>query len=320
MITFPSWESHRWHDDARNPLVSPLNEEKIKGVVGDPQIILPDEFDTKWHLFVWNNHGTPGFAHFESKDGRGWTFVYNLQWNCGPFYLTNDGTQWIACYTHYGENGGSTISARTSPDLLTWSEPTTLITPALDWEREGPRVQARNPNLCLLPGGIYRLYYSAGTVWMNDMSFEEPKYIGVAEADSLMGPFKKRERPIFSPDPKIAHRNYGAGALKVYGFGKQFLGILNGVYLDKESHSRSALNVYLSTDGIAWEAAPYNPIIAPSTGWKKALVYQLDLRYFEGKLLMYYNARDEWLNGKECIGRSTLEWNGEVPRKLWGLM
>jgi hypothetical protein len=319
MTTFPAWESHRWIDCPKNPLIAPLNDEKIKGVVGDPQIILPGEFDEKWHMFVWNNNGTPGFAHFKSDDGLAWSFVYNLPWNCGPFYLTNDGKQWIACYTHYGEHGSSTISARMSPDLATWSEPIPLIAPELDWEREGERIQVRNPNLCILPNGKLRLYYSGGTVWMKDMYFEEPKYVGVAEADSLAGPFKKRERPIFVPDPTIPLLNYGAGAIKVYGFGKQYLGILNGVYLDKESRSRSAHSVYLSTDGMAWEAAPYNPIIAPTSGWKKSLVYQLDLRYYKGKLLMYYNARDEWVDGKECIGLSTLEWTGEIPRKIWAI-
>lgn len=319
MTDFPPWEPNRWRDVAENPLILPLNERQIQGVVGDPQVLLPGEFDDRWHLFAWNNQSIPAFAHFASSDGLRWTFVDSQPFNCGPFYLSHDGAQWIVYYTHYGEGGSSTISARTSKDLSTWSEPVPLVAPSLDWEREGPRMQVRNPNPYLLPNGRCRLYYSAGTVWMDDMGFEEPKYVGFAESDSWLGPFTKHEQPILGPDPTNRYLNYGAGALKVYAFGRQFLGILNGIYLDEARRSRSALNVYLSKDGIEWDAAPYNPIIEPGDAWKRALVYQLDLRYYGGKLLLYYNARDDWRDGKECIGLSTLDWDGDEPRKPWAL-
>jgi len=72
--------------------------------------------------------------------------------------------------------------------------------------------------------------------------------------------------------------------------------------------------------GLAESDGPLGPIILPSgDGWKKAIVYQLDLRYFEGKLWLYYNARDGWKEGREGIGCSVLDWSGPEPRKLWRL-
>jgi hypothetical protein len=314
---FPRWEPSRWHEMPENPLIKPLSNDAIQGVVGDPQIILPGEFDALWHMFVWSNQGTPGFAHFSSPDGKDWSFVYNLPWRCGPFYISHDGGRWLACYTHYGEGGSASISARTSPDLRNWSDPITLLKPEFDWELEGERKEVRNPNLCIMDDGRCLLFYSGGTVWMNDMNFEEPKYIGLATAKNPLGPYVKHENPVILPDKNISHRNYGAGALKVYGYGKYLLGMLNGVSIDADNHSRSSLSVLLSENGIDWQEAPYNPIIVPDKGWKKALVYQLDLRHYNNRLYLYYNARDEWLDGKECIGASVMPWTGESPRKLW---
>jgi len=317
-LPFPAWESFRWRDMPENPLISPLSGALIKGVVGDPQILLPGEADERWHLFAWNNADRPGFSHFTSRNARQWDFEYNLVWDSGPFYVTNDGGRWLVYYTRY-EPGRTTICVRSSEDLALWSDPETVLQPELDWEREGKKIQVRNPDLCMLEDGKFRLYYSAGTVWMDDMGFEEPKYIGVAESDNPFGPFRKRKDPIIGPDKKNPHRNHGAGALKIYRYGEYFLGILNGIYLDDHDRSRSALNVLLSRDGIDWTEAPYNPFLAPGTGWKKALVYQLDLRYYQGKLYLFYNARDRWLDGRECVGASVLDWNGVIPRKMWRL-
>jgi hypothetical protein len=72
--------------------------------------------------------GEGRFYRFDSTDGIRWKPVYNLDWRSGPMCVTSDGTQWIVYYTHYIE-GECIISARTSTDLTTWSEPTTLLTP-----------------------------------------------------------------------------------------------------------------------------------------------------------------------------------------------
>lgn len=314
-MRFPSWEAHKWKDLAENPLIGPVSGTEPRHVVGDPQVILPGEFDDRWHMFVI---GEGRFYRFDSTDGITWKLVSNLDWRSGPMCVTSDGTQWIAYYTHCIE-GECVISARTSTDLTTWCEPTTLITPEFDWEREGRRIQVRNPNVIILPDGRYRMYYSGGTVWLDDCGYEEPKYIGYAESDHPLESFSKNPVPILTPQTDLPHRNFGAGAIKVFKLADAYLGLMNGMYRDEKGASRSAIDVVMSVDGITWHEAPYNPIIAPTAGWKKALVYQLDLRYFQRKLWLFYNARDEWLDGVEWIGCSMLDWAGQAPEKLWRL-
>lgn len=319
MTRFPSWEHDRWHDLPQNPLFGPV-EPGDNAVIGDPQVVLPGELDDKWHLFsIGHGH----FYRFDSIDGIAWDLVYDLYWQSGPTCITCDGEQWIACYTYHwkiDDVWDSVICARTSKDLLNWSDPVELITAEYEWEIAGPRIQVRNPNLVITRDGRYRLYYSGGTVLMPDMGFEEPKYVSFADADNPLGPYTKHGEPILSPDPDIWYRNYAAGAMKVFGLGDQYLGLANGIYLDDEERTRSAIDVLLSDDGIHWQDAPYNPIVRPATAWwKDALVYQLDIRAYNDKLWLYYNARQGWRDAKEWIGCSTLESPDIVPTKLWRL-
>jgi hypothetical protein len=74
----------------------------------------------------------------------------------------------------------------------------------------------------------------------------------------------------------------------------------------------------VSKDGLAWEEAPFGPILLPGTAdWKKALVYQLDCVSVGDELRIYYNARDEWLDGIERIGLSVLKDPEIHIRKLF---
>jgi len=314
-LEFPSWEREKWRDLADNPVIAPQEGTQPGAAIGDPQVVLPGEFDDQWHLFCHRGH----LYHFVSENGMQWRLAYDHpDWGIGPVSLTADGRQWILFCTQYSQE--VFINVRTSDDLVHWSEPAPVLTPESDWEREGPPVQVRNPSAALLPDGRWRLYYCGGTVWFADCSYEEPKHIGFAESSGALGPFRKRPRPILSPDAAHWYRSFGTGAAKVFGYGEGFLALLNGLYLDGEGRSRSAISVLMSADGITWQDAPYNPIILPSgDGWKKAIVYQLDLRHFEGKLWLYYNARDEWREGREWIGCSVLDWSGPEPRKLWRL-
>jgi len=318
-MEFPAWEADKWEDLAQNPLIGPVEKDRPDGVIGDPQVILPGEFDDRWHLF---SIGSGHFYRFDSRNGVDWTLLYNYFWNSGPTCVTSDGRKWIAYYSlhNWPVSPDSTICARTSTDLVHWSDPVEIIVPDLDWEHEGRVVQVRNPNLVMLPDGRFRLYYCGGTVWMHDMNFEEPKYIGFAESDNPLGPYVKHDKPILGPDPGNHYRNYGSGAMKVFRYNDIFLGLANGIYIDESNHTRSAIGVLMSNDGIKWHDAPYNPIIMPSgKGWKNALIYQLDLRWYEGKLWLFYNAREGWAQAKEWIGCSTLAWSASPPLKMWRL-
>lgn len=328
-IIFPNWEREKWRDYHGNPIVEHLEGSKDRYAIGDPQIILPGEFDDLWHMFFHANKGgleenDGSFIHCTSENGINWLPVQSWNWQIGPTCVTSYGDKWYLYYTECFSsrddyNADTIIRVRVSENLREWSEPSDLIVPELEWEREGKKIQARNPCVVMLPDGRFRLYYAAGTVWLDDTDYEEPKYVSFAESDCPMGPFVKYGSPVVSPNTDIWFKNFGSGAMKVFKYKDYFLGLINYLYIDDEKHSRSAICIAMSEDGITWEDAPYNPIILPTVGWKKAIVYQLDLRFHDNLLWLYYNARDEWWGGTECIGLSTLEWTETPPEKMWKL-
>lgn len=131
----------------------------------------------------------------------------------------------------------------------------------------------------------------------------EPRFIGMAESDSIEGPYRKRPEPILRPSAGDPYCNLGAGAMKVYAEGDGFVGFQNGIYRDAEGRSRSAIRVLDSGDGISWRSLDPKPILAPeASGWKRGLVYQLDVVRFRDEYRLYYNARDGWRRAKERIG------------------
>ena len=223
----------------------------------------------------------------------------------------------------YEQNGGGkklvSIKVYTTKNFEDFSGPYDLLFPEYDWELEGKYDQVRNPCVIRLPDGRYRMYYCGGVVILPDLGYEEPKYVSYAESDSPMGPFVKCGHPILSPAPELPHRSLGSGAIKVFGYGDEFIALYNGIHTDGQDRSSSSISVLRSADGITWEEAPYNPIIQPDSGWRTALVYQLDLVSWEGELRIYYNARDDWRDGVEKIGISWMPYSGTPIRRLNGL-
>lgn len=108
----------------------------------------------------------------------------------------------------------------------------------------------------------------------------------------------------------------GAGAMKVLRLDDGWLGLQNRIYREGEvadghgnSRSRSAIFILRSADGLAWESARDQALIAPDPtgGWKSSHVYACDCRYrkADGRWYLYFNARDGWRisEGRERIGR-----------------
>jgi len=201
---------------------------------------------------------------------------------------------------------GSAIFRRESRDLLTWSDEKLALAPQFKWEKT---LLGTNGNPCVVRHeGQWRLYFSASVIFLRDCLFFEPRHIGVAESDSIEGPWVKRPEPLISPSPDVYWRNFGAGSIKVLSpveTGEPlWWAFTNGIYHDAEGRSRSEIWKMKSPDGYAWEPVGAGPIFAPSNAadWKRALVYAMHVIKVEGRWRMYYNARDGWFIGKERIG------------------
>lgn len=285
-----------WEDCPQNPLICPIFPTPI---VADPTFLPPDKTpDKKWHLFA---HSLMGLHHYLSEDGIKWTRRHELvvPRSMRPFLFVEDGTYYLFYekFLRYFPQS-SRIEVRQSKDLNKWSAATVILSPHLSWHRR----TCGNP--CVLKdGNEYRLYYSAALLFLKDCKFSEPEFIGMASAKNILGPYNSRPDPVLLPDKEDAYRNHGAGSIKVIKTKKQYVGFHNGIYIDAQGKSRSAIRVLNSKDGFAWKGFDREPIIKPEgDGWKHAFVYACDVRQFGGKLYLYYNARNGWLWGKECIG------------------
>jgi len=328
-FTIPDWGEAKWKDVPENPLIDPIDYGLPELVIGDPQILTPGKFDQQWHAFYHGfSHDDKGwhtwFFHSTSPDGLHWKEISREEGEIGIQYIFADGDRWIQYYTattnamqdpEMKKKYGTIIRARTTTDFINWSAPVNLITPELPKEREGSSIEARNPCVIQLPDGRYRMYYSAGMVFLKDAGYGEPKYIFCAEADNALGPFVKKEEPVLYPDSTLSFRNYGCGGFKVFGYKDGYLAFYNPIYIDSEGKSRSEIRMLASKDGLEWEEAPCNPIVQPDPNipWRSAIIYQLDVVSWENALLMYFNAREGWRGGAERIGAVRLNLNGDEP-------
>ncbi len=289
-----------WHDHEKNPLIHP---DPPDWIIADPTFVPPDESpDSLWHLFA---HGIlSGINHFISADGIIWKNTgQEFESGLRPFLFKKGDTYYLLFEKSFTPLFG-TIAISKSSDLIHWSNHKHILTPSLPWEG---RIARRVGNPCLIKiNGRYRLYYSAGSVFLWDSMVPEPKFIGVAEADKITGPYIKRPRPILRPSKKHPFRNLGAGAIKVIHFNNAFVGFNNGIFEDRNKRSRSAILLLHSEDGIHWADVFKKPIISPTNGWKRAYVYQLDVKKIGFDYWLYYNARSGWVNGAERIGLAIL--------------
>lgn len=292
-----------WEEDTANPLIEPARTSLL---IADPTFLPPAETpDGNWHLFA---HSLCGLQHFRSTDG--------VAWRQFPGRVAPGGIRpYLFCapeaYCLFYERLLSVvplhtrIEMMTSTDLSRWSRPVSVLEPALAWQGEGGwRGTVGNPCLIAEAGG-YRLFFSAGLVFLPDCKFFEPKYIGTAFSPRLTGPYEPLPEPILAPSPADEYGNLGAGALKVVRASDGYLGFQNGIYWDDASgHSRSAIRLLTSADGLSWRPVPRVPILRPGQGWKRSHIYALDVRLVAGAWWVYFNARDGWVLGRERIGRA----------------
>lgn len=299
-----------WADHTSNPLVRPR---WWSWIVGDPSVLSPVQTpDRSWRMFCNN---VQGIYHYRSDDGLRWRLVQRIDHNGFRAWVLPWRGRFHLYYQRFHRLWQASVMVyRSSDDLESWSSAETVLRPELTWE--GANVS----NACVLPapedtpsakGGLW-MYYSADLVYLKDMGFSEPKWISRAWAPGPEGPWRKLGEPILGPEPGHRFRAGGAGAMKVYTglLDGHLAGFQNGIYRDEGGRSASAILLLRSPDGLVWEEHPANPIIAPSGGeprWRRAHVYQMDVKRVGEALWMYYNARDGWMIGVERIGLAVLE-------------
>lgn len=286
----------KWEDHPANPLIAPKWPDWM---MADPTVLLPEEApDGFWHLFA---NGLFYLQHFVSDDGVAWRFSGRISGGIRPFIFRHEGEYYLFYETSIRPIQ-SGIAVRRSHDLKEWSEQKIVLAPSLPWH--GGIIKTCGNPCVIRRGGGFTLFYSANVVFLKDCLFCEPRFIGSAESKNLTGPYKPHPEPIFSPDEGDRFHNLGAGAIKVVPDAENgaLWGFNNGIYTDARGRSRSAILLYKSEDGLDWTAVHDEPILKPEKGWKRALVYALDVKVRGGDAYLFYNARDGWFIGTERIG------------------
>jgi hypothetical protein len=311
-VTTAEFARLRWSVTHPEPVIA---APRASPIIADPTFLLPAETpDGRWHLFA---HSIWGVHHFASNDGSGWESLGLVVRHAMRAFLHREGAIYHLLYERYspyrlplswvpGIGWRSWIARRTSRDLASWDAEVAVVLPELPWHRAAALGEAvGNPCVVELADG-YALYYSASLVRVPDCGFNEPLHVGVAWAETLDGPWRMHPTPIVSPEETDARCNLGAGAMKVLRLADGFVGLHNGIAYDRErGRSRSAISVRTSADGLAWRYAHDDPIVAPTTGWRRSFVYACDVRRdAAGRWLLYFNGRDHapMRKGREAIG------------------
>lgn len=302
-----------WSLFSELPLIGPPFPSPL---IADPTFAFPSESpDGRWHLFA---HSLMGIHHFTSENGADWSRQEVAVRNAMRPFLFQDGSRYYLLYESIrhssfpwqwlpGKRWNSAIEIRQSSDLRIWSEPTTLLEPQLSWHEDAV-YGASLSNPCLVRhDGSYRLYFSAGLTFIPDCGFCEPKYIGMAEANHILGPYAERRDPIVEPDGSRRYVNLAAGAMKVLPASDGWVSFQNGIYWDdSRGQSGSAILMLSSNDGVSWKQQIEAPILGPTYGWRRSHIYALDVRHraADGLFYLYFNARSNWhwTRGIERIG------------------
>lgn len=293
---------------------NPIIRNKLPSfIVADPSVLTPDvSHDGKWHLFC---HTFFGVYRYESEDGISFenkgrivTRAMRPDINLidGRYYLFYERTRPVIfnLLSLVGAKWISEIYCTESDDLISWTEPKPALRQSREYEKYKKGIAISNPFL-IKKEDKYRLYYSCGQTFIKDCGFCEPTYISYAESDSISDGYIAKEAPIIAPDKNSENCNLCSGCIKVYKLKDCFIGLQNGLF-EKGGKSYSAIMLLKSDDGEHFQYV--KPFLSPqkcgSNMWMAQYVYACCLTYYEGKLRLYFNARNvaDNIRGRECIG------------------
>lgn len=293
-----------------NPVIhNPVNS----FVIADPSVLTPSmSHDGKWHLFC---HTFFGVYHYESCDGISFenkgkavsrAMRPDINYIGGRYYLFYERTKTVVgnALTIIGAKWKSEIYVTESDDLISWTKPKLALGKTREFEEDENGQSLSNPFL-IKTENAYRLYYSCGQTYIKDCGFCEPRHISFAESKRIRDGYLARTSPIISPDKNSRYLNLCSGCLKVYKLSDCYIGLQNGLF-EENGKSHSAIMLLKSDDGVNFEFV--KPFLVPQkcgkSNWMAQYVYACCLTYYEGKLRLYFNARNTSGNirGRESIG------------------
>lgn len=309
-LTFKEFCNAQFSLYENNPVIrNPINS----FVIADPSVLTPAEsHNGKWQLFC---HTFFGIYRYESNDGISFekrervtprAMRPDINYIDGRYYLFYERTRPVIfnALSLLGAKWISEIYLTESEDFSSWTKPRPALSKSRKFEEYKKGHALSNPFL-IRNGDKWRLYYSCGQTFISDCGFCEPEHISFAESKRIRDGYIARTAPIISPDKNDARLNLCSGCLKVYRLKDCYIGLQNGIY-EKDGISHSAIMLLKSDDGINFEFV--RDFLVPqkcgSNNWMAQYVYACCLTYYEGRLRLYFNARNvsDNLTGRESIG------------------
>jgi hypothetical protein len=252
-MTLRALLTYRWQDESDAPLI---HHPRFSPIIADPAVVPPEGApDGLWRLYA---HSAWGIHEYRSADGRSWRdrgIVVSrgmrpwVLFDAGSWHLVYERPRLgLAAALVPALPWRSTIEMRRSTDLVHWGRARTLLEPSLPWHNS-PGLGAAVSCPCLVKSnGRFLLYYSAGLVRVPDCGFNEPRCIGLAEADTVEGPYDSLRDPILSPGPDTPWANLSRGSLRIMRMEDGWAGFENGISFHS-GQSSSALHLLRSQDG-----------------------------------------------------------------------
>ncbi len=279
----------------------------------DPSVLTPKQsHDGLWHLFC---HTFFGVYRLDSENGVDFKLIKkivsramrpNINYIEGRYYLFYERTKTMAgnALSLVGGKWKSEIFVTESDNLDDWTEPRIVIGKTREFEADS-RGQAISNPFFIRMDDCCRLYYSCGQTFIRDCGFCEPTYISYAQSQKIADGYISRKEPIIKPDKSSPYLNLCSGCIKVYELSDCYIGLQNGIF-EKNGRSHSAIVLLRSDDGMRFDFVKVllAPQICGKNDWMAQYVYACHLTYYNGKLRLYFNARNtsDILRGRECIG------------------
>lgn len=305
----------QFHLTKNEPIITPP---RFTPLIADPTVLLPNEsVDEKWHLWA---HTFLGIKHYISSNGIDWKYSDTVVRSALRPFIIKEKNKYYLFYERFSKmhlfnpfrKWYSHLEYVSSSDLKNWSTPQVIVQPTLSFH-EDKNLGKTISNPCLIKlEDKYRLYFSCSLVRVPDCGFNEPLHISYAESNTIDGHYQVVEETVFSPSQESKWNNLGAGSMKVIKCEDGFVAFQNGIYEHNEE-SGSAICILYSKDGINWEYLNEEPILAPQPhiSWMASHIYACDPKIFDGKIYLYFNARNyaHWSKGSEKIGLAVAELN-----------
>jgi hypothetical protein len=267
-------------------------------MVRDPSVLYQSD---RYNMWYWNDSESIGYA--TSPDGVSWTkysdnpvFTNVLR----PSVVYKSGTY----YLFYAKTDETAIGLATSTNPQgPFTDRGLVLLATQTWESG----MIRGPSVCYdTDAGLFKLWYSAGSISPADVPWTEPAAIGYATSPDGITWTKYANNPIMQGLNDGSWLSQAIETLRVYKLDRTYYGFYHGA----DYWGTSRIGLTTSSDGITWNPQASDLILdlGKYGEFDSDFLYTTAPVYNNGWKL-WYNGRNSDNTNPEVIGLATLNTN-----------